>query len=167
MRDGGLRIPHPLVSAEIETNAPYQPFHADRRVTIALFPGDRSTGSSYFPSSPGSQPNQSSDEKWVFGQEICSEKQRITQPFRPLGEEDSVIYRETNITSTASNLVSMPISILEDRISPVVSSTKKKSKKNRLPARTFEDTDAGERVASLATHGLDPNDDLLEGDSPS
>ena len=31
---------HPLSMAEIETNAPYQPFHTDHRITFYVYPGD-------------------------------------------------------------------------------------------------------------------------------
>ena len=45
---------HPLSFAEIETNAPYQPFHTDRRVNLAVFNDDAIV-------------NSNADEPWVFG----------------------------------------------------------------------------------------------------
>lgn len=53
---------HPLSYAEIETNAPYQPFHTDRRVNLFIYTdnGTRSTDPHHLhDSSP-----------WVFGQSI-------------------------------------------------------------------------------------------------
>ena len=53
------RAPHPLSCAEIETNAPYQPFHTDRRVGFSIHDDDSTAGESPDKSSP-----------WVFGEPI-------------------------------------------------------------------------------------------------
>lgn len=51
---------HPLSYAEIETNAPYQPFHTDRRVTFRVYA-----------SNDESDPHHLHDKSpWVFGEDI-------------------------------------------------------------------------------------------------
>ena len=56
------QAPHPLSCAEIETNAPYQPFHTDRRIGFSLL-GDDNGNTVTGESSHGSCP-------WVFGELI-------------------------------------------------------------------------------------------------
>ena len=62
---------HPLSHAEIEANAPYQPFHTDRRVKLSIYNPDSSssTTSPYPPSS---------STPWVFGQPVAATQLRIT-----------------------------------------------------------------------------------------
>ena len=55
-RKDNLNI-HPLSFAEIETNAPYQPFHTDRRINLFAYNDDTAIRSS-------------SEEPWVFGEDI-------------------------------------------------------------------------------------------------
>ncbi len=53
---------HPLSHAEIETNAPYQPFHTDRRVNLFIYNDDAPTSA---------DPHHLHDPSpWVFGQPI-------------------------------------------------------------------------------------------------
>lgn len=58
--DGGPRS-HPLSFAEIESNAPYQPFHTDPRISFHIFKEE------------GNSENLTAESQWVFGEEIpCS-----------------------------------------------------------------------------------------------
>ncbi|KAI9835243.1 MAG: hypothetical protein M1838_005355, partial [Thelocarpon superellum] len=57
---------HPLSYAEIETNAPYQPFHTDPRVRLFAY-----TGSDTGPSLS------TSTEPWTFGNEIATRKLNV------------------------------------------------------------------------------------------
>ncbi|MCJ1354563.1 MAG: hypothetical protein MMC33_004552 [Icmadophila ericetorum] len=60
LHKGTRQETHPLSYAEIETNAPYQPFHTDRRVTFRIYT-----------STDGSDPHHLIDKSpWVFGEEI-------------------------------------------------------------------------------------------------
>lgn len=162
-RDVGSRIPHPLASAEIETNAPFQPFHSDRRVTISLYPSDDSTSRSQS-TSKGNQEDPLSEEKWVFGSDIRSQKQSTGPPGRQLEDEGSVIYRETKVASNIPTLTAVPSDILDDGVSHVISNTKKKkNKKNRLQAFAADDNDASSSAGDFTPHSLGPEDDLLEG----
>ena len=68
---------HPLSRAEIETNAPYQPFHSDRRVNLFVSPASitpsdsqNPTGSVIFHASE----SPTSEDKWVFGNELPATK---------------------------------------------------------------------------------------------
>jgi hypothetical protein len=64
----------PLSQAEIETNAPYQPFHTDRRVTVRVFLGTEEGDSVAAPST----------SQWVFGNDIPTQKLHV----RPLHQSD-------------------------------------------------------------------------------
>ena len=56
--------PHPLSCAEIETNAPYQPFHTDRRVDFYVY-SDETSSNLHHPSHA---------TPWVFGESIPATK---------------------------------------------------------------------------------------------
>jgi len=159
---------------------PYQPFHSDRRVTISLIADDQSFVGSHFSSSSSpfyaetsaQQPLRSanSEEKWVFGTEIRTQRVTTAMPNGPLEDHgDSVIYRETKITSDISTFDAPPIEGLEDGISHVVSNTKKrksKAKKNRSQAQITEDDDSGDIGMDLAggDHAFDQEFNLLESE---
>ena len=60
--------PHPLSCAEIETNAPYQPFHTDRRINFYVYNDEL-----------GSIMQHSSDARpWVFGENIAATKVNVS-----------------------------------------------------------------------------------------
>lgn len=85
---------HPLSFAEIETNAPYQPFHSDRRV--ALFIVDQNLQDTQIVARPHKKTSKAEDV-WVFGDDIPT-IHVITHPPQSLDQQDetgSVIYRET------------------------------------------------------------------------
>jgi hypothetical protein len=86
------RIIHPLSCAEIETNAPYQPFHSDRRVSLFVY-NDRNAGTS---------PTDTL-EPWVFGNDFATTRLDIRPPTVSDEEEQnvgaSVLYRHTSMTS--------------------------------------------------------------------
>ena len=60
-----LREPdtHPLSYAEIETHAPYQPFHTDRRVNFHIYSKD---------STPSDEQAVHSEDPWIFGEPLPS-----------------------------------------------------------------------------------------------
>ncbi|KAK5092180.1 hypothetical protein LTR70_005835 [Exophiala xenobiotica] len=88
---------HPLSFAEIETNAPFQPFHSDHRVTLSVFGSDMQ-GTQV--KSKKSKPTTTSQEQWVFGDELASVKLNIS-PMQSYDDDElaSVIYRETSMTT--------------------------------------------------------------------
>ncbi|KIW17148.1 hypothetical protein PV08_04339 [Exophiala spinifera] len=140
----GLKMSHPLASAEIETNAPYQPFHCDHRVTISLLE-DRS--SKRLPSSMTGQQSTFSQrhtpdmaEKWVFGEDIRSQQVPPISVEQAVNEDDTLIYRETKITSGFPISGSTPVETLTEGVNHAVSNTKKrKSKKNKTPALVHDE----------------------------
>ncbi|KAF7508118.1 hypothetical protein GJ744_009559 [Endocarpon pusillum] len=88
-------IIHPLSFAEIETNAPYQPFHSDRRVNLFIY-NDRSAGDTA----------SESHEPWAFGNDIPTIRLNI-RPAALSDEEEhnvgaSVLYRQTSTTTGES-----------------------------------------------------------------
>jgi hypothetical protein len=68
----------PLSQAEIETNAPYQPFHTDQRVNLYTFSRESEASSSMM-----SLPT----DQWVFGDDLSMSKLHV-RPFSGSGEED-------------------------------------------------------------------------------
>jgi len=88
---------HPLSFAEIDTNAPFQPFHSDHRVTLSVFDSNMQEMQV---KSKKPKSTATSQEQWVFGDEIPSLQLNIrsTQSY---DEDDpgSVIYRETSMTT--------------------------------------------------------------------
>lgn len=88
------RVVHPLSCAEIETNAPYQPFHSDRRVNLFVYnDGSRRVGAS------------DAHDPWVFGDEIAATSLDLglCPPTVSDGEDQnsgaSVLYRHTSVTN--------------------------------------------------------------------
>lgn len=95
----------PLSYAEIETNAPYQPFHSDPRVSMSVYSDDSRLAESHKPTvsvifqPQGRQPRTASPSRWVFGGAIHTSRLSITPP-RPEADRDaqeSIVYRETSI----------------------------------------------------------------------
>jgi hypothetical protein len=103
---------HPLSRAEIETNAPYQPFHSDPRVNlfvhssgITLSERQISTASVIL-HAPGTP---SPHERWVFGNEIPATKLNLHLSTYETFDDDgdggqaSQIYRRTTTEGDGEN----------------------------------------------------------------
>ncbi|KAB8074138.1 hypothetical protein BDV29DRAFT_174039, partial [Aspergillus leporis] len=73
----------PLSQAEIETNAPYQPFHTDQRVSLYVYPEMGSTDDSIF--MPTGQ--------WAFGEGLPMTRIHV-RPFSAGGDEDDETLHE-------------------------------------------------------------------------
>ncbi|KIW66812.1 hypothetical protein PV04_06106 [Phialophora macrospora] len=163
-RDVGSRTPHPLASAEIETNAPYQPFHSDRRVRISLISGQAASIVEFQPSvHQGRRSSPQSSDRWIFGDDISFGTQSIIKPSLQSVEGSTTIYRQTAIVSGHTNSDMAPTEPFDDDIAQVFSSTKKKKgKKNRPQARSLDEPDG-----YLANEvSFDPDEDLLAGEDP-
>ncbi|EXJ66923.1 uncharacterized protein A1O5_10118 [Cladophialophora psammophila CBS 110553] len=175
-REGGLRTPHPLASAEIETNAPYQPFHSDRRVTISLFPDEVTLVETQLGGTPVAKSGRAtvsetrsslSQQKWVFGDEVLSYAQNIAS--QQVVDEGSVIYRETTVFSGSASVATGPTGMfVEDETPQAVSNTKKKKAKKRMQVRLLENDNASESMMDFAARDVpfEPDEDLLGGESP-
>ncbi|KAJ9661789.1 hypothetical protein H2198_001754 [Neophaeococcomyces mojaviensis] len=100
---GANSTTHPLSFAEIDTNAPFQPFHLDRRVTLSVL--EAKSQSVNAPSSTASSKHKSksmADEQWAFGDEVLSTRLNIhPAPGFDGDTHGSVIYRETSIANDA------------------------------------------------------------------
>ncbi|KEF60078.1 uncharacterized protein A1O9_04928 [Exophiala aquamarina CBS 119918] len=174
-RDGNQRMPHPLASAEIETNAPYQPFHSDPRVTISVPANDQQLQN--LSSLPSSRlPLQSSEQasttrvkdKWVFGTNIGHMERSTIPPTYPSTDPTgSVIYRETKLAIAGNPTEGAPFQIADEGVSHVVSNTKKKKRKGKAQGLILdEDHDvSGHGPLKQDTH--DPDFDLLDQDNQS
>jgi hypothetical protein len=84
----------PLSQAEIETNAPYQPFHTDRRVTLKVYPDD------YTEESPGRG-------LWVFGNEVPAVKVRYRSGVQSDEDDDNGPAARTSGAGEMENLISL------------------------------------------------------------
>ncbi|KAI1618100.1 hypothetical protein EDD37DRAFT_256301 [Exophiala viscosa] len=167
-RGEALKIPHPLASAEIETNAPYQPFHTDHRVSISLIEDYEP------PFSTVMRQEAESTQKWVFGGQVRFHGTSTTAKV-VAGYDESDMYRETDIMPDISSLGTTPVEALEDTIGHVVSNTKKrKGKKGKAHTHidVGGDEDVGRNSVSLArAHDVSqheatfsPDFDLLESE---
>jgi len=153
LRENASRTPHPLASAEIETNAPFPPFHSDRRITIWLTPETSpmttNRRSDHCPARSSSNPPQRRSDAlslkagWIFGSDILSYAQDIAFP-TPHQEEASLSScRETYETPTYVPQAAVPFEGFDEDVPQVNSSTKKKkAKKTRTQPRFFEDDDS-------------------------
>jgi hypothetical protein len=103
--------PHPLSHAEIDSNAPYQPFHSDPRVNLFVYSDSTATSmaesqlptaSTIFngPAQPSPTRTQPPSEKWVFGEPISATRLNLRSS-TPLDDDGmgSVIYRDTSATT--------------------------------------------------------------------
>jgi len=103
---------HPLSRAEIETNAPYQPFHSDPRVNLfvhssSLMPSElQISTTSVILHAPGTP---ATPERWVFGNEIPAMKLNLHlstyETFDDGGDggQASQIYRQTTTEGDGEN----------------------------------------------------------------
>ena len=67
----------PLSQAEIETNAPYQPFHTDQRVSLYIYTETPETDEPLVPTG-----------QWVFGGDMATSKLHV-RPFSSGGDEET------------------------------------------------------------------------------
>jgi hypothetical protein len=144
--------PAPLSFAEIDTNAPYQPFHSDHRVTISVFADDAAASelpsvSAMFDGGGAASRYSPASDKWLFGQNIASIRLSSPSPpqdaYEPVDRpgQEGVVYRETTIQPAEA----------EGEMNQVVSTTRRtKSKKGR------EDADG---LASPMAEGIGESDE--------
>lgn len=98
----------PLSQAEIETNAPYQPFHTDQRVNLHVFP-------------PGSETNSHSGP-WTFGDDIPMSRLHV-RPFSVDDDDDTQDERHHG-NGGMENLISLGNST--DNVEEIVITTRRK-----------------------------------------
>jgi hypothetical protein len=103
---------HPLSRAEIETNAPYQPFHSDRRVSLFVHSASIILSESQIPTASvifHGADTPITPEKWVFGNELPATKLHLRSStydtFDEGGEGDPAaqIYRQTTTEGDGEN----------------------------------------------------------------
>jgi hypothetical protein len=137
------RLSHPLSHAEIESNAPYQPFHSDPRVNLFVYsdgPASSMGPSSVFEVPPPASARAGATERWVFGEPISATRLNIrSSPATHDDGMDSVIYRNTSATT-----------VLEEGGIPekIVSTTRMKKNKHGEKSTMLpvgEGADAGEQ----------------------
>ncbi|KAM5465463.1 hypothetical protein MferCBS49748_004919 [Microsporum ferrugineum] len=90
---GGSKITSPpLAQAEIQTHAPYQPFHTDRRVTLMVYSSESSSTSL--------------SEPWVFGNDIPTLKVHVRSVSRS-DDDDGPNYEGQVKPREMENLISL------------------------------------------------------------
>lgn len=133
---------HPLSRAEIETNAPYQPFHSDKRVNLCIYRtayagepnlmGDSFTSSRSQLLNMASKPppmstKPSSPTRWVFGDDILTTKITVRAPADSYSEhEDSSAALGAVLGSTIIRQAHPPPSDGSDPIEQIVITTRRK-----------------------------------------
>ncbi|KPI36305.1 uncharacterized protein AB675_7288 [Cyphellophora attinorum] len=141
----------PLSFAEIDTNAPYQPFHSHHRVTISIFADDAAASelpsvSAKFDGGSAASKCAPANDKWLFGQDIATT--RLSSPSPPHDaygavdepRQQGAVYRETTI---------QPAEFEGERNQIVSTTRRKKSNKGR------EDVD---QLASPMAEGIGESD---------
>ena len=164
-----LHDSHPLSRAEIETNAPFQPFHSDNRVNLFIYTSTTPTGEGLSDRQIAAgkksrrlktaQETSGDTTPWVFGDEIPSKK--ITLRAAPdeteesdnfSTEQGSTIIRQAQ-TGTRSH-TGHPDS---DPIEQIVITTRRKKNKPQ--------SDAMAATAAMGgTLSIDPYDPIVEDD---
>lgn len=104
----------PLSQAEIETNAPYQPFHTDRRVNLYVFTGSEAHDSAASPTT----------SQWVFGNDIPTQKLHV-RPLNQSDDEDVLPGQQAGLREM-ENLISLGNG--GDQVDEVVITTRRKKK---------------------------------------
>lgn len=156
-----LEDSHPLSHAEIETNAPYQPFHSDRRVSLSIFSTEKSLSESEMPTAsaifgtPSTTAHfitsPSTSEQWVFGNDIPTTRLNVRSSSsyddNEEGDDDTIVssvYRRTTMEGEGAG-------------EQIVSTTK--TKKNRKGA-----TSASLVAGGRGNLGEDEDDEFFEDD---
>jgi len=119
---------HPLSYAEIETHAPYQPFHTDRRVNFYIYSPD--------PSDADPHHLHSSNEPWVFGNDIPAT--RISSGTAAHTDDEDI--SDNPAPGAMENVVSMQDDE-EEGPTLVVTTRKKKGRKEPGEVREFFEDD--------------------------
>ncbi|KAL2007953.1 hypothetical protein VTN00DRAFT_7935 [Thermoascus crustaceus] len=111
----------PLSQAEIETNAPYQPFHTDQRVNLYVFTSEGDASHSMMASITG---------PWVFGNEIPMSKLYVRPVSRDDDDED-VAHENRAGSAEMENHISLGNG--GNHAEEVVITTRRKKKKHTDP----------------------------------
>ena len=113
----------PLSQAEIETNAPYQPFHTDRRVTISVYLNDAGDEA-------GEVSAASPSSLWVFGGPIPTRRLPPRSAQEPSDEDDAV--GEADVPAgEMENVISLGSGSDHQHVEEIVITTRRKKKKKR------------------------------------
>ena len=121
----------PLSYAEFETNAPYQPFHSDHRVTMSVYSGPSHMEDSQLPTvstifqSQTQQAMSTAPYRWIFGEDIPTTKLSITPPPQRSRQapQESVVYRETTVAHAEGGG--------DDDTEQIISTTRRRKTKTR------------------------------------
>ncbi|KAF8864179.1 hypothetical protein BDZ45DRAFT_56686 [Acephala macrosclerotiorum] len=141
-----------IPQAEIESNAPYQPFHTDRRVALHLYSYDEdpvpSPSVSALLSPPGlgtpyklknsSQPS----TPWAFGGPIKSKKLDVGPTHNPEDEFDLAVDHRT-LPSSAIERVMRVTDSTEDVEQIVITTRRRKGASRNTPEGTGDDDEEG------------------------
>ena len=126
--EGSSAFVPPLSFAEIETNAPSQPFHSDARVTMSTYPEPGEMTDSVLPTASAifhpqqSQVDSTETGLWIFGRDIPTVKLNLGSPRASAtgtNKLDSVVYRETIVEDGHG----------DNEAEHIVSTTKRRRKK--------------------------------------
>ena len=143
------RLTHPLSFAEIESNAPYQPFHSDPRVSLSVYNEaddleesqyptvSAMLGSSSSPLATKQQQRRDLSQLHVFGIDIPTAQLNL-QSYQHAEDDDpggkSIIYRETTTSSLKAQAD-------ETGLEQIVTTTRRR--KANKPVRTAAETEDG------------------------
>lgn len=118
-----------IPQAEIESNAPYQPFHTDRRVSLHAYSHEKATPSSSSISNTGSSedmPTKSSKKAWAFGGPIKSVRLDVGPPQLTEDDYQTSSYHRALPSSAIERVLRISDSSHEDMEQIVVTTRRRK-----------------------------------------
>jgi hypothetical protein len=96
-----IEEPHLLSHAELDTNPPYQPFHADRRINMYVYDlKDETTFSVTPPHTQDDEEHMENTTAWTFGEELSTRKQDFG-----FQQHQGGIHEDGLVTATENSLV--------------------------------------------------------------
>ncbi|KFY13572.1 hypothetical protein V492_03182 [Pseudogymnoascus sp. VKM F-4246] len=125
-------IPH----AEIESNAPYQPFHTDPRVTLFAYSGvahqllSPTTSALFSPQLPTESSKRPSGEPWVFGGPIHVVNLHVGKEH---SDDDALTSSEYHRALPAESMERVTTKIPDDLSEPIVSTTRRRKASRNTP----------------------------------
>jgi hypothetical protein len=139
--DTGIKNAHPLASAEIDTNSPYQPFHADKRVIISVVKSDLPMFGSLMVQPMVEPPLPTTGGLPEQDLRIPTSSLAIHNFNRHMSTDTSKAQLPQS-TIAGSSLATTPVDLIENDFAPVIApSKKKKGKKTKSQARLVDEDD--------------------------
>lgn len=131
-RQSATRVPPPsgaetsIPQAEIESNAPYQPFHTDRRVSLHAYASEKATPSLSSSTADSNIVTQSPKKAWAFGGAMKSVRLDVGPPQLTEDDYETSSYHRALPSSAIERVMRIADSSPEDMEQIVVTTRRRK-----------------------------------------